>query len=107
MKMRQQIRADVTIRPFEERDYSGAVAVSNAVFPDSFFPTRHVIESSTSMGDESFTFLYSVTWNRLSFICPPVGGIMRGLGSVCQAFYTRLGEGARTHVPDGCWYANQ
>ncbi len=34
MELQQQTKLNVTIRSFEERDYAGAVAVSNAVFPD-------------------------------------------------------------------------
>jgi len=34
MDTQQQTRANVTIRPFEDRDYTGMVAVSNAIFPD-------------------------------------------------------------------------
>jgi len=30
----QQLKTDITIRKFEERDYAGVVAVGNAIFPD-------------------------------------------------------------------------
>ncbi|MGH2362696.1 MAG: hypothetical protein ACRDGM_19395 [bacterium] len=30
----QQLKTDMTIRKFEERDYAGVVAVGNAIFPD-------------------------------------------------------------------------
>ena len=116
MKMRQQVRADVTVRPFEERDYQGAVAVSNAVFPDrpgtvdewryddehydkKFVNERYVAEDRSSGGIVGYAGLWHVAW---AFDPQKFGSEIRvhpaherrGIGS---ALWERLQDALRSH----------
>lgn len=79
MGVRQQVRADVFIRPFEDRDYAGVVAVSNAVFPDrpgtveewryddehydkKFINERYVAEDRATGSLVGYAGLWHVAW---------------------------------------------
>jgi mycothiol synthase len=79
MDTQQQVRANVTIRLFEERDYEGVVAVSNAVLPDrpgtveewryddehydkKFVNERYVAEDRTSGTAVGYAGLWHTAW---------------------------------------------
>lgn len=79
MDTQQQIRANVIIRPFEDRDYAGMVAVSNAIFPDrpgtveewryddehydkKFVNERYVAEDRSSGTLVGYAGIWQVAW---------------------------------------------